>query len=887
MKKSKSFIIATFLLFVFSTHILPCGPYILTPVFDIESQPEVPYENFAAGKIGILKPKFHRSVLFAAYRYINGGTFTAAEQKALIDVWNAEYNNRDYVKDDSEDVIKAWAEQRKKVFGKDEKAADIYTERDYGGYDFFPNCTPNAFETATATLGDRIASYGSDNQDVKNWVIGQDAVFANCSSGKIQPADVDGSQPVWLQKDRAYQKAAASFYSLDYEEAKSQFSAIAQDFESPWRETADYLVGRTILRQASLTKNEARSTEFYTEAEGIFYRIAAGGGKFSGSAENLLGLIKFRLHPQERTVELAQNLAYQNSGENFRQQLIDFTWLLDKFQKESLEKEEKRKADLKPKETNANTDIDERLSETKGNADEKFPPTDGAEYLTINIYDDEYKNNWTIYVKPEATDEETLAEAARVVTIPLTESLKKRILDSKKFAYTNLYSSTMSSPYPGAYYGEEELSRSILPAFMRENDLVDWLFSFQIQTDDAYRYALGKYRQTNSDLWLMTAISKADKDSTDINRLLEAAGKISPTAIAYPTVAYHQARILLDQNKKSEAKKILDGILLSTNDLPLSSINQFAALRFGLADDLEDFLRYAHRVPFGLTYGSEVQTLDQIIAEQKEGYNPEYSEGSKEEYDANVDKEYADEISLKGKPLLDDKATALINQHFPLTLLIETEKSPALPEYERKRFVTAIFVRALLLENYPFVQQFAPRMIEYFPDSTEEIKQILTARTPIEKQRAGIYLILKNEELSPYVPSGFGTSQEQFSYATFWWCTPYEDEDYKPEVPDKPAFVTAAQSKAAQTELAKIKKIGDAPKYLGEAVLNWAKAAPRDRRLPESLSIVYDANGWDKYGCGSNDELHTEIGAFLKKNYPSSEGAQKVLEEEKAREGDQ
>ena len=102
MKKLIRFIVALLLLFVFSPRVLPCGPGIVVPVFQLEREPEVPFENFAAGKLGIVKPEFNRSVLFAAYRYINGGTFTTDEQKALTDVWNAEYNNRDYVDDDAD-----------------------------------------------------------------------------------------------------------------------------------------------------------------------------------------------------------------------------------------------------------------------------------------------------------------------------------------------------------------------------------------------------------------------------------------------------------------------------------------------------------------------------------------------------------------------------------------------------------------------------------------------------------------------------------------------------------------------------------------------------------------------------------------------------------------
>ena len=347
MKKNIQILFSAILTFAFCLSIFPCGPAYITPIFDYTSAPENPYENFAAGKIGILKPTYHRSVLFAAYRYFNGGTFSASEQKALVEVWNADFNNKEYIDDNVAEAVKTWVEARKSVIEKEEKTPEIYVEREYGGYDFFPNCTKSAFETATETLKSRSASYGSDNRDVKDWLAAQDKVFTNCSSGKQIPDAVNPAMPEWLQKDRAYQMAAASFYSLDYAEAKRRFAEIAQDFQSPWQETADYLVARTLIRQASLSKNEQASNRFYFEAEDYLYRLSVSGNKYADSAERLLGLVKYRLHPEQRVRELAQRLSYQSGGENFRQELIDYTWLLDKFEKEALELEEKRKEAIK------------------------------------------------------------------------------------------------------------------------------------------------------------------------------------------------------------------------------------------------------------------------------------------------------------------------------------------------------------------------------------------------------------------------------------------------------------------------------------------------------------------------------------------------------------
>ena len=153
MKNIFRLLISTVLLIAFVSNILPCGPAFVTPIFQYKNAPDNPYQNFAAGKLGILKPTYHRIVLLAAYRYLNGGGFSQPEQNALVEVWNADFNNKDFEnKDAINEAIKKWVEKRKEVVGKEEKTPEIYAEREYGGYNFFPNCTKNAFETATETL---------------------------------------------------------------------------------------------------------------------------------------------------------------------------------------------------------------------------------------------------------------------------------------------------------------------------------------------------------------------------------------------------------------------------------------------------------------------------------------------------------------------------------------------------------------------------------------------------------------------------------------------------------------------------------------------------------------------------------------------------------------
>ncbi len=896
MKNIIRFAVSTVLIFAFFANALPCGPSYITPIFDYEHAPENPYENFAAGKIGIIKPSQRRIVLIAAYRYLNGGGFSAPEQKALVEVWNAEFNNVPYETDDINETVKKWVEKRKSVVGKEEKPPEIYVEREYGGYDFFPNCTKNAFETAEKTLSDRIASHGSDNKDVKDWVKAQDKVFENCASGKSTPDAPNEAMIEWLQKDRAYQVAAAEFYSLDYDSAKRHFAEIAQDYKSPWQETAEYLVGRTLIRQASLIKDKTKTELIYTEAEQNLSNVAAKGGKFSDSADKMLGLIKYRLRPKERIRELAQTLATQGDP-NFRQDLIDYNWLMDKFEKEALEAEDKRQTlesirkanEIFGNSANApfNTVPIPAINTNSANTEPEHNEGD----LRIFVYSDDSKENWTFFVKPDATDEDAYAKAEAVIGKPLSEKMKEQVRTARKEAYKGQFDGNNGAEYEGGYYGSEPISLSVLPEYLRADDLTNWLFTFQIQSSEAYLYALSQFRQTSSNLWLLTAMSKAEKSSTELARLFEAADKVDRNSAAYPTIAYHKARILIEQGKTAEARKMLDDLLNSGIDLPISSRNKFLAQRAKLSETLDDYLKFAQLKPFAFDWDGTGGTIDEIINKQKSWYTPEsYPNQTREEYEKEVEENLKTEKLWEDRAMFDYATINVMNQHFPLPLLLEAEKSPALPEYLRERFAITIWTRAVLLNDFTTANKIMPEVIKFHPELQEFIDRINLAKTPLGKQRAAYYLILKNPMLSPFLEDGMGKADNEFG--TFdsndWWCAPYDTEydettgaEVKAKLPPKPMFLTSAQTAAAQAERKRLVLIGDAPKFFGEKVLEWARLAPLDKRVPESLYIVWAANGWTKYGCGNNEELRRQIGDLLKRKYPQNEWTLKMIDEEK------
>jgi hypothetical protein len=885
MKAITRLVISLVLLFVFLSSTLPCGPGYVTPLFDTTSAPEDPYTDFVAGKLGIVKPTFHRTVLYAAYRYVNGGGLNAAEQQAMIDVWRADFDNKDFVDNSVDEAVKAWIERRSDVVGKDEKVPEIYAERAYGGYEFFPNCTKNAFETATETLADRASAHGPSDPNVIDWVKAQDEVFANCASGKQTPDAVQPGAPDWLQKDRAYQMAAASFYALDYNEAKRRFAEIAQDTDSPWAETADYLVARTLMRQASLNKNVEKAAPLYDEAEQRLERFTSLTGKFSNSADKMLGLIKYRRHPRERVAELARHLS-GSGNDNFRQDVIDYNWLLDKFASETLAEEEKRKTDEKTKGLPLCTSI--AVNAPCKPAPQASPtPNKHASELELSLYTNE--KSYQIYVKEDASDIDALAAAEKAVGMPLTDQQKEQVRSLRQSAYAARFKDARQPDYEGGYWGEEKMTPSLLPDFLKQDELTAWLFVYQMSGPEAYLYSLNQFKSTGSPLWLMTAIAKADKSSAGLPRLMEAANNTSSTSPAFTTIAYHHARLLLEQGKQSGARKIIDD-MLGASDLPVSAHNSFLELKLHVVETLEDWLKYSLKKPYAFDFDGDVGTVDRFIADQKSWYTPEnYPDQTREQYEATVEENFKEEKMWQDREMFDESTIEAMNQLFPRTTLIDVERSPALPDYMRDRFAVAIWTRAYLLDDMATLLNITPEVIRFHPEFEPLLTKIATAPTQPAKDAAALYFVLKNPLLSPYLESGVGkTDNEQDAWSSDdWWCAPYDTEyddatgaEVPKALPSRPAFLMAAQAKMAQDERKRLKDIGDAPKFLGDRVIAWAKRSPLDKRVPEALYIMINANGWTKYGCGNNEELKDEMVKYLKLHYPNSEWTAKLKQDE-------
>src|SRR5207245_7018730 len=138
----------------------------------------------------------------------------------------------------------------------------------------------------------------------------------------------------------------------------------------------------------------------------------------------------------------------------------------------------------------------------------------------------------------------------------------------------------------------------------------DWILTFQAESTDASSHSTGRWEQTRSLPWLLIAITKAKAEQPNLEPLLSAAARIDHNSPAFPSLAFHAVRLLIESNRKDEARTALDKILANDRSrLPASAVNLLLTQRMTLAQNLEDFLQSAQRLPAGFSDNNDGREL--------------------------------------------------------------------------------------------------------------------------------------------------------------------------------------------------------------------------------------------------------------------------------------
>ncbi|HEY4838628.1 MAG TPA: hypothetical protein VIH72_08480 [Candidatus Acidoferrales bacterium] len=323
--------------------VFACGPFFAEAVFSYTTQPDVPFDHYVSGELGVVQPSYRPVYLYVAYRYFNGQSLTHPEEEMTLALLNQRLSGEGMSseQESKKSASEIWLTARGRVPGipairgiRTDRRVEVATP--YGMvYQTFTNCLDPAFVTAADTLNDRIQEFGADSPAAHEWVKAEDAVFDNCDDSREDaidiPAAADAGLPEIIRADRAYQIAAAHFYAEDFDAADKLFAEIAQDSRSPWRATSALMVARTRIRAASLSAEKPEDKlKLLREAGETLEKILTDSSlaKVHDGAERLYGYVRYRTDAAGRTHELAAKM--EKSGDaNLGQDLDDYTGLLE------------------------------------------------------------------------------------------------------------------------------------------------------------------------------------------------------------------------------------------------------------------------------------------------------------------------------------------------------------------------------------------------------------------------------------------------------------------------------------------------------------------------------------------------------------------------------
>jgi hypothetical protein len=349
---------------LFELSALSCGPDFPTALFVLPDGPGGNYASFAAGHLGVVQPQFHTRSLVVAFDWLSARPLSAAEQQQAVAV-NDEFARTQafgvvHDKDKAAEIsgFTNWITARAALGPIAGYVPDAKMELDQHVPDSeaysYVNCLDPAFATAAQTLAARNKSYGVKDASVVEWVRGQDAVFSNCGSsdGSVTPstpaphlpAAAPAGAPHWLAQDRAYQLAAAQFYATKFDDAITGFRAIAADTSSPWSSVSRYLIGRALIRKATLAddyitgpadqdaaKMKAAADQLHTtlglaQKELVAMRSEPRMSSMLPAIDGMLDYVNLRYQPDAQAVVLANRL-HDGKSPRFGQSLIDLTYL--------------------------------------------------------------------------------------------------------------------------------------------------------------------------------------------------------------------------------------------------------------------------------------------------------------------------------------------------------------------------------------------------------------------------------------------------------------------------------------------------------------------------------------------------------------------------------
>ncbi len=862
-------------------------------LFESHVHPDLPFDRFAAGRLGIIKPTWDHSFLYASYRYLDGPGFDPAEQKALVSLWNdwlgiepIPPRESDWIANMNLEIVSQkaglvrvgeaaneWLDARAKVPGVGlTEGIGVYRDApaEYGVFSYI-NCGDDAFRTASGTLSTMIAKFGVSSPQVKQWVEAQDQVFDNCSDNA---PDFGVNNDAWSSmveewtNERGKVPGVATWpgasngcRGMRFRRAALALETMIGNFGASSPQVKQWVDAQDKdLTECSNPQPSADGTP--TPAPADVPEPLTEGTPFERAQRNYqIAAANFYSGDFDTAAKMFAAIA-ANPSSPWRQ-LAPYLVVRATIRKATLSAETNDHAILAQAEAQLNKMI-------------AAPGDDMVKRSAQRLLG---------FVQTQLHPEQRQQELAHAVMIPNSGELFRQNVGD----YVWL------------------LEHGNLHEHYNSDDLTNWITGLCATNTCDSGTTIEKWKKTSSMPWLVAAIIETPASDPSAPALIEAAEKIKPDSPAFVTLTYHIARLQIGKGKTEEARKKLDALLAIRAQLPVSTVNEVMRLRMKTARDLNELLVDAPRTPLGFTDTQDSNEIPANLAETPapaeapapqptaqipaagsvevdvgpsadggghmgHGFaavvpTPEASPSSAPTPDPEAQKLR----ELAAGPLFDDDAADVLTRWLPLSMQIEAAHSGLLSSRLRGQVALAAFIKAILLNDDAAARGFASQVIDSYPKLKPWIETWLAAKSPDEQSFATALMILENPGLRYTVEAGAGreTPLDQIdSFRDNWWSTHSGSDDQT-----GPGFLTAAEKKSAAEEWNKLSSI-NAPNFLCAAAIEQTKSHPDDARAPEAL---YRCIAAVHLGCSNSQGTDYAQSAFklLHHRYPDSQWAEK------------
>ena len=354
--------------------------------------------------------------------------------------------------------------------------------------------------------------------------------------------------------------------------------------------------------------------------------------------------------------------------------------------------------------------------------------------------------------------------------------------------------------------------------------------------------AIARWRQQHSVAWLTAAIMHSKSDEPAAPELITAALAVAPDSPAHDTSLFHAVRLLIESNRRDEARRILNN-LLQPGRRNLDSVdNAFRAERMSLASSFDDLLRWAPRRPVG--YGEDDDDL----------FPP---------------------AELDNTPILDSDSIGIFNDDTPLAKLAAAAESNRLPVWPRTQLALTGWTRAFILGDNEIADRLAADLQQERPGWTADLQAFRTAPAGDAKRFAGALLIERHSDFAATLYSAFRplpASQDRLG--PYWWCADPMEQDHAAVPPEE--AISAEERATAAEELSKIRSSGPAQFLLAPIVTGWANTHSADPRVPEALHRLVRVTRFGCRGIKGTADISKAAFQLLHSRYPDSTWAKET-----------